>query len=953
MPPTFTPQRWLRSLPRVSSAWVLRLTRLLTPKRLAMVEAVVIGLVAGLAAVGLKLGAGLLGGWRVRLSHAGPAWYWLPLLGILAGLVVGWLIERWAPAAVGSGIPQVKTALARVPTELTWRVGVVKLVSTMLILGAGVPLGRQGPTVQVGAAIAAQLSRWVPISPDYRRQLIAAGAAAGLAAGFNAPIAGVLFVVEELLQSLSGLTLGTAIIASFIGAVVSRVLGGQGLNFSTSLMADQAGISLGEIPLLLVLGAIAGALGGLFSQGLVASTVFYRQRVPLRLPWRLVLVGGVTGLLVALLPAPFRDNSGLQGILLSGRSGLGQTAIAFGAQFGLTLLAYGAGTPGGIFAPSLLLGSAVGEMLVLGVGALHHLSGQWGGWFDLWLPVITSPSTYILAGMAAFFGAVTKGPMTAIVILFEMTGDFQLVLPLMVTTITAYGIANAISPGSIYTRLLALSGIHLDTPTTLPTLWQTLSAAEVMQPNVETLAAEMDLATAQQIFARSHHRGFPVISQGKLVGILSQSDFANLDPIAGDPRCVADVMTSQPVSVAPDETLATVLHLLNRYQISRLPVTEGSRLVGIITRADIIRAESRQIDDSAAIKRRKPTFTPSYCVYQTRSPNTGRGRILVPLANPQNAPTLLQIAGAIARGLNYELECLHIIPISRDLAPSETAVRTEYSRRLLKKATRLADDWNIPIHTQIRVTHDVASTILEVIQERHINLTLVGWRSPARTPDQVVNQVFNDTIDTLIRLAPCDLMVVKPGQTLDRFSQRYPSLFARLAMNRWLVPTAGGPNTRKALDWLPAMITLSSTPEIRLCQISAPGHASPPEPNLQSGSPQREFQWDPQSTAQSTGQLTGQWDDAAPSGLAPPLSPVLLEGRQTLEERVSCPVLAISVCSSSVAEAIVDLADKDQCDVVVLGASRDSLLQQVVKGNVPEAIARRSRCTVILVRGAS
>lgn len=193
----------------------------------ALAYAVLIGLVAALSAVLLKAGSGWLGAWRVRSSQLFIPWLVLPAVGFSLGFLSGFLVENLAPEAAGSGIPQVKANLANVPIKLSWRVASVKLVAAIAALGSGLTLGRQGPTVHVGAAIAAGISRWFPTSPDHRRQMIAAGAGAGLAAAFNAPIAGVLFVVEELLQDLSGLTMGTAIIASFIGAVVSRVLGGS------------------------------------------------------------------------------------------------------------------------------------------------------------------------------------------------------------------------------------------------------------------------------------------------------------------------------------------------------------------------------------------------------------------------------------------------------------------------------------------------------------------------------------------------------------------------------------------------------------------------------------------------------------------------------------------------------------------------------------------------------
>ena len=238
----------------------------LKPKRIAIFEACLIGLVAGLAAVLLKMGIGWLGGWRIQMANEMPAWLVLPMIGLVGGFLSGFVIDKFANEAAGSGIPQVKAALGYIPIALNLRVAIVKIASTILALGSGLALGRQGPTVQIGAAIAGQVSQWIPTSPEYQRQLIAAGAAAGLAAGFNAPIAGVLFVIEELLHDVSSLTLGTAILASFIGGVVARLLSGQSL----SQEIPQIQFSAQEIPFLLLLGLLVGIFAAIFNHSILA-----------------------------------------------------------------------------------------------------------------------------------------------------------------------------------------------------------------------------------------------------------------------------------------------------------------------------------------------------------------------------------------------------------------------------------------------------------------------------------------------------------------------------------------------------------------------------------------------------------------------------------------------------------------------------------------------------------
>lgn len=873
-------------------------------KRLAIFEACLIGLICGLAGVALKLGVGWLGSRRIYAASIAPAWLLLPGIGIVGGFISGWLVERFAPETVGSGIPNVKASLAGVGISLDLRVAIVKLTSTILALGSGLTLGRQGPTVQIGAALAAWISRWIPTSPDYRRQLIACGAAAGLAAGFNAPIAGVLFVVEELLHDVSGLTLGSAIIASFTGAVVSQLLGGDSLNLN--LNTYNTSFFAWEIPFYAILGVLAGLLGAVFTKGIVAIITFNRRILPLPLPLRIALAGAICGLVVALLPDTFRNNTGLRQFLIGGSATGATSAIAFIVHFLLTIIAAGSGAPGGLFAPSLVLGSALG-----------HLVGIWqADWLGL-----GAPTTYALAGMGAFFCAVCRAPITAVVIVFEITTDFKLVLPLMIASVIAYLVAEKAEQVSLYDRLLQFNGIQLNKQKPTNDFLKTLRAADVMQSRVETLASKMSLDEVLQAFSRSHHRGFPVVDNGKLVGIVTQTDLANAtnNQLPGNTP-LSEFMTPRPVTVSPEDTLSEVLYRLNRYNLSRLPVTEGRKLVGIITRSDIIRAESDRLTGEKG--QIGPHPQPSYVVYQTRSPATGQGRLLVPLANPYTAPALVRLAAAIARERNYELELLQVLLVSRHNSPAETPVKTTRSRRLLREAERIARNWEVPVHTQIRVAHDIAQAILETIKERHIDLIVMGWKGNTSTP----GRIFGNTVDTVIRQAACDLVLVKWGEKRLRnslqkknnesanniisFSTDKTNYSHNILLNRWLVLVAGGPNSQRALQLLPALIGMGAHPEIRLCQVYQPWKGEPDTQALERAS-------------------------------------------KMLNHLVDAPVISTLMCAHSVAEAALDLAEKEQCDAIVLGASREGMLQQVIQGNIPEAIAKNCDCTVMLVRSAS
>ncbi|PSR19669.1 chloride channel protein, partial [filamentous cyanobacterium CCP3] len=552
--------------------------------------------------------------------------------------------------------------------------------------------------------------------------------------------------------------------------------------------------------------------------------------------------------------------------------------------FLLTLLAYGSGAAGGIFAPSLVLGAALGCLVNFLAQGFYTGFGAWP------LPeALASPTTYALTGMGAFFSAVTGVPITAIVIVFEMTANFNLVLPLMIGSGIAYLVSDRANNGSIYNRLLAMQGIHLEPVPQANNPWAHLKAADLMQRRVETLSSQMTLPEVVQAFSRSHHRGFPVLDEGRLVGIVTQSDLSETTTQGLDQYLtLADIMTPHPVTVAPDATLPRVLHLLNRLKLSRLPVTEGNKLVGIITRADIIRAESDQV--SGELAELGPQAEPSYVVLQQRAPATGQGRLLVPLADPRTAPDLIKIAAAIAHGLHYELECVHVVSVPRSVAPAEAKVDLHGVEPLRQLAMSYAANSGLSVHFQVRAAHEVGRTLLEVIKHRHIDLVLMGWHHPTLTPGRVISGV----VDTLIRQAPCQVVVVRPGRNLT--------------FDRWLIPTAGGPNAQSAQKLLPGLLTLGHAPEIQLCTICHPEKGEC---------------------------LTLQH---------------LTEMADGLEETLHRPVYTQVLTHPSVSDAVIDMARLCRTDAILLGASRENLLSQVIKGNVPLEIAQQTNITIILLR---
>ena len=686
-----------------------------------------------------------------------------------------------------------------------------------------------------------------------------------------------LFIVEELLQDLSGLTLGTAILSSFVGAVVARVLGGQGLYLNLSPAVSTTSFSVPEIPFYIALGVLAGGLGALFNQGVLASVAFSQRFPKVGLPWRIGLAGAICGCVIGWLPIAFQDSTGLRLLLGTGTVGWQLAALALVVKFCLTLVAYGAGAPGGLFAPSLVMGAALGNLV--GLAQAEVLGAAWAG-----LPI-----TYALVGMGALFGAVSRVPVTGIVIIFEMTTDFNLVLPLMISSVAANLTAEQLSQRSVYDLLLQRQGVDLHAGRmTNQTRLDTLTAADIMQPQVETVPSTLSLEQTVKLFSQSHHRGFPVMEGGRLVGIVTRTDLISKgQQYQTRTALVREIMTSQPVTVPPTATLTDVLYWLNRYKISRLPVTEGRKLVGIITRADIIRVESEQLTG----EQQHPPPEPAYVVYQTRGPAVGQGRLLLPLANPETADTLLRLAVAIAHDRHYEVDCVHILSLPPDRSLTETPVRTEKMRRFLQRAVRYGQRYRVPIHTQISVAHDVGQALLELEKHRQIDLILMGWQGKTMS----TGRMFGDTVRTVMAEAMGTVILVKLSP-LGMTGQ----------LDRWLVPISGGPNIPQVLSLLPGLTSLSQYPKVKLCQVFTP------EADLNTG---------------------------------------LIDHYVTqLQTQLRFGVQGTQICGRSVSDTIVDLARVERFDGIVLGASRESFLKQVVKGNLPVAIARASPCTVIVVR---
>lgn len=439
--------------------------RFIKPHHIAILNACVIGLGAGSAATVLTQAVAWLGEQRLHFASQYGSWIVLPLVGGIAGLIGGFIVTKF-PNASGSGIPQVKASLVAQPISSPLAQGapvdtqqsasstklpgmdlltaLMKMIGGIITIGSGFLMGREGPTVHVGAALSVAINKRSRTSAEHERLLVAAGAGAGLAAAFNAPLAGVFFVLEELLKEISSNTIGTAVLACFVASVASHALHGDETVRHMPAAAANANFSAVEIPAYLLLGVAAGIMGALFNRFIMWSLKFNRDIFKAPATVRVCAAGVVTGLLVASLPTDFHNYAGMREHLVYGGMTLPHAGIAFAIFFALTIIAYGSGAPGGLFAPALSMGACIG-----------HIFGLLQQTFQASAPL----DTFALVGMGAMFASVARVPITAIVIVFEMTQNFNIVLPLMLGCIVASTVADMLYPNSIYDRLVEWSNL--------------------------------------------------------------------------------------------------------------------------------------------------------------------------------------------------------------------------------------------------------------------------------------------------------------------------------------------------------------------------------------------------------------------------------------------------------------------------------------------------------------
>jgi len=509
-------------------------------------------------------------------------WYWVVAAPAAGGALVAPFVWRFAREARGHGVPEVMEAVALRGGMIRPRVALVKTLASALTIGSGGSVGREGPIVQIGSAVGSAIGQLLRLPPREVRTIVGCGAAAGIAATFNAPIAGALFAVEVILGDFAAVQFTPIVIASVVATVISR--GALG-NFPAFEVPHYQLVSGWELAPYVGVGIAAGAAGVLFQQTLSWSEDrFERLRLPV---WAKGLLGGaaVGGLGAAGFPHVFGVGYGSITAAMTDQLPVVTMAALLAVKVVSTSLTLGSGGSGGVFAPSLFMGAMLGGTL----GSLIH------GAF----PESTAAGgSYALVAMGGMVAATTRAPITAIIMIFELTGNYTIIPALMATCVVSMLVATLLSRDSIYTMKLHRRGIDL-APEQDPNVLRGLSVRDLIDRAPERLPASADLQTIVDRIVQSDHTEFFVVNErGELLGTIYLNALRRLIPeinLLREVVVASDLLETDTPYVTEEDDLAHVMQIFSQDTYEEIPVLDDdARLVGSVHKRDVIEAHNER-----------------------------------------------------------------------------------------------------------------------------------------------------------------------------------------------------------------------------------------------------------------------------------------------------------------------------------------------------------------------
>jgi CIC family chloride channel protein len=530
--------------------------------------ALLVGLTTGMGVWLFKWLIQLVRGFSFSLVHG-----WMVILppvvgGVIVGLVAHYLIgdEKLHGTA---GIMQ---SVALTGGRLRYQKAPAKTAAAILSIGSGASVGPEDPSVQIGANLGSMFGQVFRMSDERIRTLVAAGAASAIAAAFNAPIAGVFFALEIVLGEISGNALGMILVAAVTSSVFTQAVAGNSPAFQVPAYAFN---SIWELPLYLALGLLSGPISAMYVRLLYRmQDLFGGWNAPR--PIKTASAGLAVGLVGIFLPQVFGVGYETIGEVLNKNDlGLWLLIALLIAKLILTPVSIGGRFLGGVFAPSLFVGAMLG-------GAFGMLMA------NLFPSLGVSPAAFALVGMAAVLAGAVHAPLTAVLLLFEMTNDYRIILPLMFAVAISLVLSQRIQRDSVYAMGLARHGIRLDRGRDVEVM-SAITVGEAMRPGTESLSESMNLIEAAETLSKMRHHGLPVVdAESRLSGIITVQD---IERATGE--TVGDACTRQVEVAFPDETLNMALRRMSRRDVGRLPVVSREnprQLLGVLRRADVIHA---------------------------------------------------------------------------------------------------------------------------------------------------------------------------------------------------------------------------------------------------------------------------------------------------------------------------------------------------------------------------
>jgi H+/Cl- antiporter ClcA len=522
-----------------------------------------------------------------RNNHLGA---WVIVMPVIGGIIVGFMAKYGSPKIKGHGIPEAMEAVLINRSRIQPRVAILKPISAAIAIGTGGPFGAEGPIIQTGGAVGSLIGQLVHTTASERKVLLACGAAAGMSATFNTPIAGVILAIELLLFEFKSRSFIPLVIASTIATAVHMQLLGTGPMFTVAAM--DFGIPH-ALPFYVLLGGICGLAAVGFSK-LLYWTEDQFEKLPIDELWWPAIGALGLGIIGYFVPRVLGVGYDTISEILNANLALKLLVVVMLAKAVALVVSLGSGTSGGLLAPMFMSSAAMGGVFALGVDRIFpgaHLSA----------------GAFALVAMGAVFGAASRAAFTFIIFAFEITRDYNSVLPLMLVTVIAAGIAMLLMPsGSIMTEKLVRRGLRIHQDYEADMLQQ-MSVSQTMDPNVPAVPGDMWLVDLADRIARrdpevSRHQALFIMGgDAKLAGVITRGDvFRALDEDSTQSMTVLDAGTRNVVVTYPDEALHDASAKMLRHNIGRLPVVDRKdpgHVVGYLGRHGIMAARLRRLDE--------------------------------------------------------------------------------------------------------------------------------------------------------------------------------------------------------------------------------------------------------------------------------------------------------------------------------------------------------------------